>query len=401
MDSFSSQLAREKLAQAITLLQRYDIDLWLNFVQETSLRKDPALDLILPFDVTWQSAFLVNRNGRSIAIAGRYDAANLERLQAYSQVIAYDQSIRPALVEALRRLRPQTVAVNFSRNDPAADGLTHGLWLVLEEILAQADFPPEQILSAEAFLGSLRGQKTPSEVKAIRGAVATTEALLHEVTERIRPGVTERELAAFLHARMAEGDLAPAWDLASNPIVNTGPESEVGHAGPTDLAVQPGHLVHFDFGVKQNGYCADLQRMWYVLEAGAESPPPEVMRVWQSVRGALLAGAAALVPGARGWEVDQAARNYLVARGLPEYAHAFGHHVGRFAHDGATVLGPRWERYGQTPYGLIEAGNVFAIELGAAVPGRGSIYLEENVLVTEWGLEWLSEPQTELRLIRV
>ena len=70
-------------------------------------------------------------------------------------------------------------------------------------------------------------------------------------------------------------------------------------------------------------------------------------------------------------------------------------------HDGATVLGPRWERYGETPNGIVEAGNVFAIELGAPVPGMGWIYLEEDVHVADDGLAWLSRPQTRLRLVRV
>jgi Xaa-Pro aminopeptidase len=100
-----------------------------------------------------------------------------------------------------------------------------------------------------------------------------------------------------------------------------------------------------------------------------------------------------------GWQVDAAARTYLVNAGYPEYQHGLGHHVGRAVHDGATMLGPRWDRYGQTPYGIVEAGNVFTLELGTAVPGRGYIGLEEDVLVTPTGIEWLSTPQRELWLI--
>ena len=116
--------------------------------------------------------------------------------------------------------------------------------------------------------------------------------------------------------------------------------------------------------------------------------------------GALEAGRAVLRPGVCGWEVDQAARQALMQAGYPEFMHAFGHHVGRSAHDGATVLGPRWERYGTSIEGVVEAGNVFAIELGVQVPGRGYIGCEEDVLVTSQGAEYLSEPQGELDVIR-
>jgi Xaa-Pro aminopeptidase len=151
-----------------------------------------------------------------------------------------------------------------------------------------------------------------------------------------------------------------------------------------------------DFGVKQDGFCSDLQRMWYIPDEDEAGIPDDVRRAWDACWGAIDAGAALLKPGVRGWEVDEAARSYLIAAGYPEYQHALGHGLGRVAHDGATLLGPRWDRYGNTPYGVVEAGNVFTLELGTVVPGRGYIGLEEDVLVTEDGIEWLSTPQREL-----
>ena len=71
--------------------------------------------------------------------------------------------------------------------------------------------------------------------------------------------------------------------------------------------------------------------------------------------------------------------------------HALGHQLGRAAHDGGTTLAPRWDRYGAAPFGLVEEGNVFTVEYGATVPGRGYIGLEEDVLVRP-RVEWLSPP---------
>lgn len=400
MTPTSAQIVREKLSQAVSLLERYDFDLWLTFVRETSLTKDPALDLVCPYGLTWHSAFLVHRGGERIAIVGRYDVENIESLDAYSRVVGYDESIRSALTDALRRLGPKRIALNISRSDPAADGLTVGMRRFLDEILAEAGVQPDQCASAEALLASLRGKKSPGEAALIRQAISTTEQLFEEVGQTILPGVTEKELAGFLHDRVRELGLDAAWDSNFNPLVNTGPDSAIGHAAPGDLAVEPGHLVHFDFGIRQEGFCSDLQRMWYVLSPGEPAPPEPIQATWDAVRSALLAGAEALRPGARGWEVDAAARQSLLDSGLPEFKHAFGHNVGRMAHDGGTVLGPRWERYGDTPSGVVEADNVFAIELGAKVEDRGWIYLEENVLVTSQGVEWLSTPQETLWLVR-
>jgi len=79
--------------------------------------------------------------------------------------------------------------------------------------------------------------------------------------------------------------------------------------------------------------------------------------------------------------------------------HALGHLLGRSVHDGATVLGPRWERYKGICDLKVEAGNVFTLELHVVVPERGMMSLEEDVLVTEQGVEYLSHPQTSLRYI--
>ena len=142
-----------------------------------------------------------------------------------------------------------------------------------------------------------------------------------------------------------------------------------------------------------------MQRTWYLRKPGEMDAPDEVQRAWDAVTEALEAGRAALKPGARGWQVDAAARAALVEAGYPEYKHAFGHHIGRTAHDGATVLGPKWERYGTSIEGVVEVGNVFAIELGVAVPGRGYVSREEDVVVTEQGAEYLSHPQEGLWIV--
>ena len=396
MTTPAAQIVQQKLDQAIALLDRLGIDCWLCFARETSLIREPALELINPFGVTWESAFLVCRDGRRIALVGRYDAGIVEGLEAYTEIIGYDESIRPHFTDVLRRINPERLAINFSKDDVAADGLTVGMRMMLDEILDEAGIGSDRLVSAEGLISNLRGLKSPAEVQLIRRAIATTESLMAEVAAEIVPGRTERELAGFLHRRMKERELEPAWEWEMDPLVNIGPDSPPGHSPPSDHAVRAGRLVHFDFGVRQEGYCSDLQRLWYVPEPGQTNLPEDVLQIWQDTRGALLTGAAAIKPGVQGWEVDQAARSYLTAHGLPEYLHAFGHNLGRAAHDGGTLLGPRWERYGKTPFREVQAGNVFAIELMAPVPGRGWISLEEDVLVTETGVEWLSTPQTEL-----
>jgi Xaa-Pro aminopeptidase len=248
-------------------------------------------------------------------------------------------------------------------------------------------------------LARLRGRKSSAEVERIRRAVAVTEQVVDLLTPRVRPGPSERDLAAFAQARFADLGVTPAWAAEGCPIVNSGPASDLGHSHPSaTIRVEPGHLVHVDLGVRRDGYCSDLQRMWYVRRPGETAPPADVQRTFDTVVRAIDAGAAALRPGMRGFEVDAAARQVVVDSGYPEFKHGLGHSLGRAVHDGGTMLGPRWPCYGRNPEGVVEAGNVFTLELGLPTTA-GVVGLEEDVLVTADGCEFLSNRQRDLWLV--
>jgi Xaa-Pro aminopeptidase len=393
----TSNVVQEKLDQAVEILRAQDVDLWLTFVRETSLTSDPSLDLIAGVYSAWQGAFLVAASGERIAIVGRFDAQSVEQVGAY-EVIGYDESIRPALRDAVDRLAPRSIAINYSESDPAADGLTHGLWRVLQETFADTPYA-ERFSSSEAIVNALRGRKSPAEVERIRGATTATEEIFDAVTAALRPGLSELEVAELMHAEIEQRGLGYAWGRDHCPAVNAGPEKDVGHSPPGDLRTKRGELLHVDFGVSRADYCSDLQRVWYFLDDGETSAPEDVERAWDALWASVDVGVAVLRPGVTGWEVDAAARQSLIGAGYPEPMYALGHQLGRSAHDGGTVLAPRWDRYGAAPFGVVEEGNVFTLEYGTAVPGRGYIGLEEDVLVTGAGVEWLSTPQRELWLV--
>ncbi len=391
-------LVHEKLDQASEILRERGVDLWLTLVRETMLTTDPSLDLVAGTYCAWQSAFLVAANGDRIAVVGRHDAPNVRDLDAYGDVVAYDEEFDPQLRAAIERLDPASIAVNYSTSDAAADGLTHGMWLVLQETLAGSPYA-DRLVSSEGIVNALRGRKSQEEVRRIRDAISDTEEIFDRVTAELRPGLSEVEVAAVMHDEVAKRELGYAWEVGHCPAVNAGPEKEIGHSSPGELRIERGQLLHADFGVSKDEYCSDLQRVWYILDEGETAARTDVMSAWDALWAAVDAGTALLAPGAVGWQVDAAARETLVAAGYPEPKYALGHRLGRAAHDGGTLLGPRWERYGSSPLGIVEDGNVYTLEYGTAVPGRGYIGLEEDVLVTGDGVEWLSTPQRELWLV--
>ena len=388
-------LIQEKVNQAIQILQEQDIDLWMTFVRETTAGGDPVLPLIYGHDLTWQSALILTKSGQSFAIVGHFEAEAARRTGAYHAVIPYHESIRDSLLHTLERVYPNKIAINHSTNDVHADGLSHGMYQLLLKYFE--DTPWEQRLtSAEKIIRALRGRKTPHEIALIRTAVATTEEIFAQTFEYAQIGMTERQISDFMHARLDELGVQNAWEWESCPAVNTGPDSPIGHAGPTDLKVAPGHLLHFDFGVRQQAYCSDIQRVMYFLAPGEDQPPEPVQRGFDTIVRAIQETVAIMKPGLRGKDVDAVARGIITKAGYPEYKHATGHQLGRTVHDGAGILGPMWERYGDTPNYELEEGNVYTVEPGLAVPGYGYLGLEEDVVVTENGAEFLGKPQTEL-----
>lgn len=395
-----TSIVAEKVEQAAAILGELHIDAWLTFVRETTETGDPVLPLILGQNLTWHSALIITRSGERIAIVGQYDDGAVRSIGVWAEVIPYVEGIREPLVDTLRRLDPQKLAVNFSRDDVKADGLCHGMFLVLGEYLSGTPYG-ERLVSAENIIARLRGRKSAGEIQRIRNAIATTDRIFDEVAGFAAPGKTERDVARFMHDLVEKQKLDLAWDRRQCPTVNTGPESMIGHGIPSELAIEPGHIFHIDFGVRQDDYCSDIQRCWYVPRRGETEPPEAVRRVFDTVVAAIQAAAATLKPGVECWKVDAAARQTVVDAGYPEYRHATGHSIGRSAHDGGGILGPKWERYSRLPYRKLEEGNVFTLELGIEnVDGCGYLGLEEMIVVTAGGWEYLSKPQTVLPLLR-
>lgn len=391
-------MIRAKLAQSVGILEELGIDLWMIFTRESANVHDPCIDLVVGGNVTWASAFLIGRGGQRIAVLGSLDKAAHEELANFDEIIPYVQGISGTLRETLARLDPSRIAINFSVNDEMADGMTHGQYLLLKDILAGTPYA-DRLESSEGIVARLRSRKMEPELARIQRACEETVDLFGKMNGRIKVGMTEKEIAAVMVEIMESKGLSRAWDPDHCPAVFTGPESAGAHAGPTDRRMEPGHLMNVDFGMRYEGYCSDLQRTWYCLKPGETEPPEEVMKGFHAIRDAIRKAGEFMRPGVKGKEVDAVARGHITSLGFEEYPHALGHQIGREAHDGAGLLCPEWERYGTKPDSVVEEGQCYTLEPRVTVPGHGVATMEEIVVVTKDGVRYLSEPQTEIMLI--
>ena len=392
-------MIKEKINQAIEILKEENIDCWLTFVRETSTIPDPAMDMIVGTGVTWQSAFIITSAGETLAIVGSLDKANQEDHGYYPTIIGYLESIENDLITALKKINPNKIAINYSLNSPTADGLSHGMYLQLMTYLKDTPFA-NKLVSSEPILNKLRGRKSDSEIERVKNSIKVTLKMFDQVGTFIGPGKSEKDVARFLLDQVENQGIDLAWDPDHCPAVFTGPDTAGAHAGPTDRHVQTGHVLNIDFGVKIDGYCSDLQRSWYVLKEGEEDAPEEVKRGFKVIFDSISFAAEAIKPGKTGFEIDTIARDHIVSNGYEEYPHALGHQIGREAHDGGGLLGPKWERYGSLPDIVLDKNQLFTIEPRLTIKDYGIATIEEIVVITDDGCVFLSDRQTEIFLVK-
>ena len=391
-------LIQEKVKQATELLREFGVDCWITFTRESEICGDPTLVFLAPGHVTWHSAFIVAADGRTRAIVGLYDQKGIEETGAYDKVVGYVTGIKEPLLEYLKEVNPKTIAVNYSKTSEICDGLTHGMYLTLQGFLAEAGMA-NRLLSAEKIVSALRERKSAAEIGWMKEAVRATEEIFDLVGRFIAPGKTENEIAAFILGEAERRKLPTAWGQATCPAIFSGPDTAQAHYSPTGRTVEPGHVLNMDFGVKVEGYCSDMQRTFYVLKPGETAAPEDVMKGFRTIVKAVEESKMAMKPGVAGFEIDAIARSIIVGAGYAEFPHALGHQVGRYAHDGTALLGPQWEKYAQKPFQKLEEGMVFTIEPRLTVPGRGVATIEEMVVVTRDGAEWMGRPQRDIILV--
>lgn len=239
-----------------------------------------------------------------------------------------------------------------------------------------------QIVSAEPVLNSLRIQKDSAEIEAMRQAVRIAQEALKATLPMIRPGVTERQIAAELTIQLLRAGSDP--ELPFPPIVSGGPHSADPHASPSDRPLQCGDLLVIDWGAGHNGYISDLTRTFAIGEID-----PEFVKIAEYVKLANENGRGACKPGIAAGIVDAAARDVISEGGYAaQFFHRVGHGIGMEAHEPPYMFAENQL--------ILAQGMAFTVEPGIYLTGRGGVRIEDNMVITETGAETLSDLPREL-----
>ena len=298
---------------------------------------------------------------------------------------AAQNGIRDMEVIETNRANPYSKLINDALAQFGAERLGYEeSYLTVAELM---DFQKElkaELIPMGKQINSFRAVKEDWELERIRKAQAITDKAFSQVLERIRAGMTEKELQAeliyCLYKNGAEG-------LSFDPIVVSGPNTSLPHGVATDRVICEGDFVTMDFGVLLDGYCSDMTRTVAVGFA-----TEEMKTVYNTVLNAQLAGLAATRAGVTGAQIDDAARQVIKDAGYGDYfGHGYGHSLGMQVHES-----PNCNPSGDVP---MEPGMVCSAEPGIYLPGKFGVRIEDLVFFTAEGHENITHSPKNLIIV--
>ena len=323
------------------------------------------------FDIA-EGVALVSAAGCQYFTDSRYIESAQNNLQGF-QVLPVDRTCG-----YIARINQACAQFGVNTLGYEEDYLTVGEFRQYEEKLTA------KLVPCQGAINAFRAAKEPWELARMEKAQEITDRAFAQVLERIRVGMTEKDLCAeliyCLYKNGAEG-------LSFDPIVVSGPNTSMPHGVPGDRKLQPGDFITMDFGVLYQGYCSDMTR---TVALGWASE--EMEKVYNTVLAAQLAGLAASKAGVPGKVVDAAARQVIAQAGYGDYfGHGYGHSLGLEIHEA-----PNCNPSGETP---MPENGVCSAEPGIYLPGKFGVRIEDVAVFTQDGCRILTHSPKNLIVV--
>jgi Xaa-Pro aminopeptidase len=328
------------------------------------------------------AALLVAERGAILFTDGRYIAQAKEEVNGANvsdvKIVITRKSPLVAAAEWLAAQRARSTTMLGVEPESITAGMRDRVAAVLK---GRAKM---RLRAAPPLIERARLVKEAGEILRIRRAIELGAGLFRIARDKIRPGVSEVEVAAPMEY---EARCAGAEGMSFPTILASGTRSAIVHGRASSARIPRRGFVVCDFGVILAGYCSDRTRTVHVGR-----PSREARQLYASVLEAQRAAIAAVRPGVTAAEVDGAARRVLRQRKLARYfTHSTGHGLGLEIHEAPRLAA------GQTQ--KLEPGMVITIEPGVYVPGKWGVRIEDVVLVTSSGCEVLTPTDKELVVI--
>jgi Xaa-Pro aminopeptidase len=401
------EIRKQRIASLLPqALSAAGVDAWIVVCREND--NDPLADHVGCENAGQTAVFMFynDKNGfQSMAFSPAGESKALAETQFLDRVVsvARNDSALTQAAEFLKKKDFARIAINISKNNAQADGLSYTQHQQLTSALG--DGLSERLVSAEEVVYQWLSIKLPAEIDIMRKAAAITAQWQIEAYQQIVPGqTTDADVALFLKTKMREAGVGDAWAPDQNPNVNSG--TDRGHSHATNKIIQPGDVIQTDFGIRvYDRWVTDIQRFAYVLKEGEDKAPEDISQYWENAKQGRDAAFKAMKPGARGIEVDAAQRAVMDSTGSLPLMWSTGHPVGYVAHDtGPNLGGSKAVAVRPASKRKLQEGMTFAFDgfysWSLANGDPKTISVEEMVHITKDGAEYLIEPQVELVLIQ-
>jgi len=233
--------------------------------------------------------------------------------------------------------------------------------------------------------------KEPIEIEALCEAIKMAQDAFTSLSKSLSPSQTEKNVADELERLMRSmGAQCAAFPI----IVAAGSNAALPHAIPSQHCIGNENLLLIDWGASSpSGYKSDLTRVLdthsFSKTKGQTETKDKLRKIYSIVLGAQKAAFNTIKPGVKALEVDHAARQFIADAGFGDYfGHGLGHGIGLQIHEAP------WFRPGSET--ILEPGMVFTLEPGIYLPGWGGVRIEDNILVTSSGAQYLTGISREL-----
>jgi Xaa-Pro aminopeptidase len=332
------------------------------------LRKNKADCLIVskPANVTYLTGFLghdswavISRRSAYLVTDSRY-TEQAEKQCRQCKIIQRTGSMEEATAKLLTKQKAiKTITVEASTPVAAFNALKKNL--------------KKRLKTSSDIIESMRTIKEPGETAAIRGAAKIAAKALQQTLKKIKPGLTENELAGILDFQIRKAGATNSFET----IIAFGPNASRPHHQPTNRKLRKNDTVLIDFGAKYKGYCCDITRNFSLGR-----PSRLYKKAHETVLKAQEAAIKMVRPGVDITQVDAAAREVISASGLPVYGHGTGHGLGLEVHEEPIIT--------KKARGKLQPGMIFTIEPAIYIPGKLGVRIEDDILVTKTGCRILT-----------
>jgi len=243
--------------------------------------------------------------------------------------------------------------------------------------VATEKYPEIQLIPIENLVENLRGVKDDAELVKIAKAAEISDLAIDTITAKLKPGITEKELAWQLERFMRESG---SGVMPFEVIVAAGPNGAMAHHSPSDRPIATGEPVVIDMGARFDHYCSDITR---TICLGKRDP--KFKEIYEIVRRAQETAINGIASGMSGVQADALARDVIKSAGYGDkFGHGLGHGVGLNVHDMIPRLSPL-----APPESLLN-GMVFSIEPGIYLPEWGGVRIEDLAVLDNGKVKLLS-----------